>query len=188
MEAGTVWVVARPAVANDTDGEVSNEYLTNGTSLKGLTGSDGTVDSQYYFALGAFIAALDNKVMMKGTQEKPGDAESKKKADAPSPSKRVKKEMNAAERTKKPSYNNAPPPTQQPEGGAGSAKPKCLRCFGGGGGGYHEKQPEQCRAGYKHVKLEPGYHEGKLSSNKWWEVENAAIRMYNLKNCFKGSD
>ncbi|KAK3273782.1 hypothetical protein CYMTET_17992 [Cymbomonas tetramitiformis] len=114
-----------------------------------------------------------------------GDIENKKKADAPSPSKKIKKEVNAAERAKKPSYNNAPPPAQQPEGGAGNAKPKCRRCFGGG---FHEKQPEQCRAGYKHVKLEPGYHEGKLSANKWWEVENAAIRMYNLKNCFKNSD
>ncbi|KAK3270049.1 hypothetical protein CYMTET_21533 [Cymbomonas tetramitiformis] len=36
----------------------------------GAHGSDGTVDSQYYFALRAFIAALDNKFMMKGTQEK----------------------------------------------------------------------------------------------------------------------
>ncbi|KAK3283729.1 hypothetical protein CYMTET_8589 [Cymbomonas tetramitiformis] len=89
--------------------------------------------------------------------------EDKKKADAPSPSKKIKKEVNAAERTKKPSYNNAPPPAQQTEGSAGNTKPKCRRCFGGG---FHEKQPEQCRAGYKHVKLEPGYHEGKLSSNK----------------------
>ncbi|KAK3275651.1 hypothetical protein CYMTET_16234 [Cymbomonas tetramitiformis] len=69
-EQGTVWVVARPFVGTDADGEVSNEYLTSGTSLKGLTGGDGTIDSQYYFALGAFIAELDSKFMMKGTQEK----------------------------------------------------------------------------------------------------------------------
>ncbi|KAK3265525.1 hypothetical protein CYMTET_25798 [Cymbomonas tetramitiformis] len=269
MEPGAVWVVARPVTAQDTDGEISDEYLANGISLKGLTGPDGTIDSQYYFALRAFVAALDNKFMMKGTQEKVdlltckpqepgqdgltyvkmcqrremqlntgkvvtdaalrtfvedcverlrikvyfqtrvseqlrvqfpppnkvtwkdlevivevqdklkndaeawiltflqeitrrcgcryscweaaqhgldlkairgsikkmaavadaqhGDTESRKRADAPSPSKKIKKEVSAAERTKKPPYNNAPPPTQQPEGGAGNAKPKCLR-------------------------------------------------------------
>ncbi|KAK3284341.1 hypothetical protein CYMTET_8003 [Cymbomonas tetramitiformis] len=65
------------------------------------------------------------------TDGKHGDIEDKKKADAPSPSKKIRKEVNAAERTKKPSYNKAPPPAQQPGG---------------------------------------------------------AIRMYNLKSCFKNSD
>ncbi|KAK3260981.1 hypothetical protein CYMTET_30086 [Cymbomonas tetramitiformis] len=63
------------------------------------------------------------------TDGQPGDVEKKKKADAPSPSKKVKKEVNAAERTKKPSYNNAPPPAQQPEGSAGNTKPKSIRMY-----------------------------------------------------------
>ncbi|KAK3266408.1 hypothetical protein CYMTET_24965 [Cymbomonas tetramitiformis] len=68
----TVWDMIPSLLAGeDADGEVSNEYLTNGTSLKGLIGTaDGTIDSQYYFALRASIAALDNKFLMKGTQEK----------------------------------------------------------------------------------------------------------------------
>ncbi|KAK3252562.1 hypothetical protein CYMTET_38143 [Cymbomonas tetramitiformis] len=69
-EQGTVWVVARPCVGTDTDGEVSNAYLTGGTSLKGLTGGDGTIDSQYSFALRVSIAELDSKFMMKEPQEK----------------------------------------------------------------------------------------------------------------------
>ncbi|KAK3242037.1 hypothetical protein CYMTET_48249 [Cymbomonas tetramitiformis] len=110
-----------------------------------------------------------------------GDPESKKKVDTP-PSKKIKKEVNAAERSKKQTYNNAPPPA---EGSRANDKPKCLRCFGGG---WHESSPEQCRCGYTHTKLPAGFHEGKLGSSKWWEVEIAAIRMYNLKNCFKNSD
>ncbi|KAK3235225.1 hypothetical protein CYMTET_54552 [Cymbomonas tetramitiformis] len=70
MNAGATWVIARPATAQDAHGEVSNEYRTNGTSLKGLTGQDGIHDTQYFYALRGFIAALDKKFMMKGTQEK----------------------------------------------------------------------------------------------------------------------
>ncbi|KAK3235224.1 hypothetical protein CYMTET_54551 [Cymbomonas tetramitiformis] len=33
-----------------------------------------------------------------------------------------------------------------------------------------------------------GYHESRLGSSKWWDAENAAIRMYNLKNRFKNSE
>ncbi|KAK3272762.1 hypothetical protein CYMTET_18959 [Cymbomonas tetramitiformis] len=110
-----------------------------------------------------------------------GDPGSKKKVDIP-PSKKMKKEVNAAGRSKNQAYNNAPPPA---EGSRANDKPKCLRCVGGG---WHESSPEQCRCGYKHTKLPAGFHEGKLGSSKWWEVENAAIRMYNLKNCFKNSD
>ncbi|KAK3276903.1 hypothetical protein CYMTET_15054 [Cymbomonas tetramitiformis] len=70
MNAGTTWAIARPATNQDAQGEVSNDYLTDGTSLKVLTGHDGTRDMQYFYALRGFIAALDKKFMMKGTQEK----------------------------------------------------------------------------------------------------------------------
>ncbi|KAK3270242.1 hypothetical protein CYMTET_21347 [Cymbomonas tetramitiformis] len=110
-----------------------------------------------------------------------GDPEGKKKVDT-SPSKKMKKEVNVAERATKPTYNNAPPPAERSRT---NDKRKCLRCFGGG---WHESNPEQCRSGYKHAKLPAGYHEGKLGSSKWWEAENAAIRMYNLKNRFKNSE
>ncbi|KAK3250351.1 hypothetical protein CYMTET_40265 [Cymbomonas tetramitiformis] len=322
MNTGTTWVVARPVTNQDAQGEVSNDYLTDGTSLKGLTGHDGTRDTQYFYALRGFIAALDKKFMMKGTQEKvdlltqkpqevgqdgltymkmcqrremqlntgkvlsdeelrtfiedcvenlrikvfqtrvkeqlraqfpppnrvtwkdlesiievqdklkgdaeswiltflqeitrrcgcqystwearqhgldlkaiknsikkiesagegqPGELESSKKAETP-PSKKMKKEVNVAERTKKTSYNKTPPPA---EGTRTNDKPKCLRCFGGG---WHESDPEQCRSGYKHVKMPAGFHESRLGSSKWWGAENAALRMYNLKNRFKSSD
>ncbi|KAK3281301.1 hypothetical protein CYMTET_10903 [Cymbomonas tetramitiformis] len=322
MNTGTTWVIARPVTNQDTQGEVSDEYLTDGTSLKGLTGRDGTRDTQYFYALRGFIAALDKKFMMKGTQEKvdlltqkpqevgqdgltymkmcqrremqlntgkvlsdeelrtfiedcvdnlrikvfqtrvkeqlraqfpppnrvtwkdleaivevqdklKGDAESwiltflqeitrrcgcqystwearqhgldlkaiknsikkiessevaqsgepenSKKVDTP-PSKKMKKEVNVAERAKKASYNKTPPPA---EGVRTNDKPKCLRCFGGG---WHESDPEQCRSGYKHVKMPAGFHESRLGSSKWWDAENAALRMYNLKNRFKNSD
>ncbi|KAK3245894.1 hypothetical protein CYMTET_44555 [Cymbomonas tetramitiformis] len=323
MNVGTTWVIARPAADQDAQGEVSTEYQTDGTSLKGLTGQNGTRDMQYFYALRGFIAALDKKFMMKGTQEKvdlltqkpqvelgqdgltymkmcqrremqlntgkvlsdeelrtfiedcvenlrikifqtrvkeqlraqfpppnrvtwkdleaiievqdklkndaeswiltflqeitrrcgcqystwearqhgldlkaiknsikkiesagegqSGDPENNKKGEA-SPSKKMKKEVNVAERTKKLAYNKTPPPA---EGGRTSDKPKCLRCFGGG---WHESDPEQCRSGYKHVKMPAGYHESRLGSSKWWDAENAALRMYNLKNRFKNSD
>ncbi|KAK3274948.1 hypothetical protein CYMTET_16901 [Cymbomonas tetramitiformis] len=323
MNTGTTWVIARPVTNQDAQGEVySNDYLTDGTSLKGLTGHDGTRDTQYFYALRGFIAALDKKFMMKGTQEKvdllsqkpqevgqdgltymkmcqrremqlntgkvlsdeelrtfiedyvenlrikvfqtrvkeqlraqfpppnrvtwkdlesiievqdklkgdaeswiltflqeitrrcgcqystwearqhgldlkaiknsikkiesagegqPGELESSKKAETP-PSKKMKKEVNVAERAKKTSYNKTPPPA---EGVRTNDKPKCLRCFGGG---WHESDPEQCRSGYKHVKMPAGFHESRLGSSKWWDAENAALRMYNLKNRFKNSD
>ncbi|KAK3247547.1 hypothetical protein CYMTET_42952 [Cymbomonas tetramitiformis] len=283
MNAGATWVIARPATNNDAEGEVSDDYLTDGTSLKGLTEHDGTRDMQYFYALRGFIAALDKKFMMKGTQEKvdlltqkpqevgqdgltymkmcqrremqlstgkqlsdaelrtyiedcdklkndaeswiliflqeitrrcgcqystwearqhgldlkaiknsirkieaaqggqSGDLEDSKKAETP-PSKKMKKEVNVAERTKKPSYNKTPPPAESTRT---NDKPKCLRCFGGG---WHESEPEQCRSGYKHVKMPAGYHEDRLGSSKWWDAENAALRMYNLKNRFKSSD
>ncbi|KAK3281563.1 hypothetical protein CYMTET_10652 [Cymbomonas tetramitiformis] len=266
LNAGASWIIARPATDQDADGEVSAEYRTHGTSLKGLTGHDGTHDSQYFFALRGFIAALDKKFMMTGTQEKvdllaqkpqepgqdgltymkmcqrrevqlntgkvvtdetlrtyiedcvenlrikifqtrvkeqlraqypppnkvtwkdleaivevqdklkndveswiltflqeitrrcgcqystwearqhgldlkaiknsikkvesvvegqPGDPEGKNKVDTP-PSKKMRKEVNVAERAKKPAYNNAPPPAE-----SSRDKPKCLRSFGG---------------------------------------------------------
>ncbi|KAK3264709.1 hypothetical protein CYMTET_26565 [Cymbomonas tetramitiformis] len=51
------------------DMEVSDEYLTSGTSKKGLTGTDGTdgtEDTQYYWALRAFVAELDQKFVSSG--------------------------------------------------------------------------------------------------------------------------
>ncbi|KAK3268836.1 hypothetical protein CYMTET_22680 [Cymbomonas tetramitiformis] len=82
--------------------------------------------------LKAIIGSI-KKVDAVVTDGQHGDIEDKKKADAPSPSKKIKKEVNAAERAKKPSYNNAPPPAQQPEGGAGNTKPNAgeLRMTGG---------------------------------------------------------
>ncbi|KAK3234447.1 hypothetical protein CYMTET_55293 [Cymbomonas tetramitiformis] len=80
---------------------------------------------------------------------RPGDPEGKKKVDTP-PLKKMRKEVNVAERAKKPAYNNAPPPAK-----SSRDKPKCPRCFGGG---WHESNPEQCKSGYKHVKLPAGYH------------------------------
>ena len=70
MEANSTWQVARPTVNGDVEGEVSDEYLTVGISLKGLIGTDGTEDTQYYWALRAFVAELEEKFLMKGTQEK----------------------------------------------------------------------------------------------------------------------
>ncbi|KAK3274406.1 hypothetical protein CYMTET_17417 [Cymbomonas tetramitiformis] len=311
MNPGTTWVIARPATAQDAQGEVSNEYLTDGTSLKGLTGQDGTHDTQYFYALRGFIAALDKKFMMKGTQEKvdlltqkpqelgqdgltymkmcqrremqlttgkvlndealrtfiedcvenlrikifqtrvkeqlraqfpppnrvtwkdleaiievqdklkndaeawiltfleeitrrcgcqystwearqhgldlkaiknsirkiesavegqSGDPETSKKADT-SPSKKMKKEVNVAERAKKPAYNKTPPSA---EGSRTNDKPKCLRCFGGG---WHESDPEQCRSGYKHVKMPAG---GILVTD-WQQLSNDEKDKYRAK-------
>ncbi|KAK3288007.1 hypothetical protein CYMTET_4513 [Cymbomonas tetramitiformis] len=70
MESGTTWCVSRPVIQGDAEGEVSDEYLTVGISLKGLIGTDGTEDTQYYWALRAFVAELEEKFLMKGTQEK----------------------------------------------------------------------------------------------------------------------
>ncbi|KAK3242297.1 hypothetical protein CYMTET_48000 [Cymbomonas tetramitiformis] len=75
----------------------------------------------------------------------PGDPEGKKKVDTP-PSKKMRKEVNVAERDKKPAYNNAPPPAE-----SSRDKPTCLRCFGGG---WHESNPEQCKSGYTHLSNE----------------------------------
>ncbi|KAK3241073.1 hypothetical protein CYMTET_49130 [Cymbomonas tetramitiformis] len=109
------------------------------------------------------IKAIKNSIKKAESvvEGQPGDPEGKKKVDTP-PSKKMRKEVNVAERAKKPAYNNAPPPVE-----SSRDQPKCLRYFGGG---WHESNPEQ------------------RSSSKWWEVENAALRMYNLKNCFKDSD
>ncbi|KAK3234068.1 hypothetical protein CYMTET_55671 [Cymbomonas tetramitiformis] len=57
--------------ANDADGERGGrDYLTEGTSTRGLTGVDGTGDAHYFWALRAFVAELEAKFLMKGTKEK----------------------------------------------------------------------------------------------------------------------
>ncbi|KAK3261196.1 hypothetical protein CYMTET_29883 [Cymbomonas tetramitiformis] len=131
---------------------------------------------QHGLDLKAIRASIKKVNAVSDTQHE--DSEGKKRVETPSPSKKIKKEVNNAERAKK-TYHSIPPP------GNGGTEGKCLRYFGGG---FHCKQPEACRAGYKLVELEPGYHEGKLSSDKWWEAENAAIKMYNLKICFRNSN
>ncbi|KAK3235481.1 hypothetical protein CYMTET_54315 [Cymbomonas tetramitiformis] len=71
MEPESVWGVAKVCTNADSEGEVSQEYLTcAGTSLRGLIGRDGSLYTQYYWAPRAFIAELDSKFMMKGAQEK----------------------------------------------------------------------------------------------------------------------
>ncbi|KAK3237973.1 hypothetical protein CYMTET_51982 [Cymbomonas tetramitiformis] len=69
-EQGSVWRVAKVFEDGDSGGEVSLEYSTSGTSLRGPTGGDCTIDTQHYWALRALIAELESKFMMKGTQEK----------------------------------------------------------------------------------------------------------------------
>ncbi|KAK3284982.1 hypothetical protein CYMTET_7401 [Cymbomonas tetramitiformis] len=58
------------AVDGDADGEVSGEWRTVGPSIKGLTGVDETEETHYFWALRGFIAALEAKLLMKGTKEK----------------------------------------------------------------------------------------------------------------------
>ncbi|KAK3264070.1 hypothetical protein CYMTET_27165 [Cymbomonas tetramitiformis] len=70
-DAGSAWYVARKFRDGDVDGEESDEYMNVGTSaLRGLTGSDNTEDTMYYWALRLFVAKLDSKFMLKGTKEK----------------------------------------------------------------------------------------------------------------------
>ncbi|KAK3234983.1 hypothetical protein CYMTET_54790 [Cymbomonas tetramitiformis] len=70
-------------------------------------------------------------------------ADANKQAGTPSPSKKIKKEVNNAERLKKP---------------------------------------------YSKAEVPAGFHEKMLDSEKRWQSENAAMRMYNLRNNFKNSD
>ncbi|KAK3275482.1 hypothetical protein CYMTET_16389 [Cymbomonas tetramitiformis] len=67
---GTTWSVAKVFEEGDRDGEESEEYLTEGTSVRGLTGTDGSEESMYYCALRLFVAELDAKFMLKGDKEK----------------------------------------------------------------------------------------------------------------------
>ncbi|KAK3263392.1 hypothetical protein CYMTET_27796 [Cymbomonas tetramitiformis] len=105
-------------------------------------------------------------------------ADAKKQAGTPSPSKKIKKEVNNAERLKKP-YSKVPLPA------TGGAEGKCAFCFGGS---YHADQPRTCRTGYTQAEVPAGFHEKMLGSEKRWQSENAAMMMYNLKNNFKNSD
>ncbi|KAK3277909.1 hypothetical protein CYMTET_14118 [Cymbomonas tetramitiformis] len=68
--AGTTWTVAKAYKDGDLDGEESEEYLEEGTSIRGLTGPDGREESMYYWALRLFVAELDAKFMLKGDKEK----------------------------------------------------------------------------------------------------------------------
>ncbi|KAK3238009.1 hypothetical protein CYMTET_51946 [Cymbomonas tetramitiformis] len=70
MQPGVTWAVCRRVQDGDVDGEVSDEWETEGTSTKGLTGTDGTEDAHYFWALRAFVAELEAKFLMKGTKEK----------------------------------------------------------------------------------------------------------------------
>ncbi|KAK3287527.1 hypothetical protein CYMTET_4973 [Cymbomonas tetramitiformis] len=70
LKPGTTWAVCRRVQDGDIDGELSDEWEEEGTSTKGLTGTDGTEDSHYFWALRAFVAELEAKFLMKGTKEK----------------------------------------------------------------------------------------------------------------------
>ncbi|KAK3248164.1 hypothetical protein CYMTET_42364 [Cymbomonas tetramitiformis] len=71
MKVGETRIVCRPVEADDADGEQGgHEWLTEGTSTRGLTGVDGTEDTHYFWALRAFVAELEAKFLMKGTKEK----------------------------------------------------------------------------------------------------------------------
>ncbi|KAK3273479.1 hypothetical protein CYMTET_18271 [Cymbomonas tetramitiformis] len=70
LKPGTTWAVCRRVEDGDIDGELSDEWEEEGTSTKGLTGTDGTEDSHYFWALRAFVAELEAKFLMKGTKEK----------------------------------------------------------------------------------------------------------------------
>ncbi|KAK3252873.1 hypothetical protein CYMTET_37834 [Cymbomonas tetramitiformis] len=67
---GATWAVCKVFEEGDADGEQSDEWESEGTSTKGLTGTDGTEDSHYFWSLRAFIAELEAKFLMKGTKEK----------------------------------------------------------------------------------------------------------------------
>ncbi|KAK3240385.1 hypothetical protein CYMTET_49747 [Cymbomonas tetramitiformis] len=68
--AGSTWTVAKAYQDGDHDGQESEEYRTEGTSIKGLTGPDGKEESMYFWALRLFVAELDAKFMLKGDKEK----------------------------------------------------------------------------------------------------------------------
>ncbi|KAK3277921.1 hypothetical protein CYMTET_14104 [Cymbomonas tetramitiformis] len=70
LAPGSTWAVCKVFEEGDADGEESDEWESEGTSTKGLTGTDGTEDSHYFWALRAFIAELEAKFLMKGTKEK----------------------------------------------------------------------------------------------------------------------
>ncbi|KAK3287571.1 hypothetical protein CYMTET_4920 [Cymbomonas tetramitiformis] len=70
LAPGATWAVCKVFEDGDADGEQSDEWESEGTSTKGLTGTDGTEDSHYCWALRAFIAELEAKFLMKGTKEK----------------------------------------------------------------------------------------------------------------------
>ncbi|KAK3252670.1 hypothetical protein CYMTET_38051 [Cymbomonas tetramitiformis] len=71
MTGGATWAVCKRFQEGDADGELSGEWENEGTSTtKGLTGTDGTEDSHYFWALRAFVAELEAKFLMKGTKEK----------------------------------------------------------------------------------------------------------------------
>ncbi|KAK3234156.1 hypothetical protein CYMTET_55585 [Cymbomonas tetramitiformis] len=236
MEPGAVWVVARPASVSDTDGEVSDEYLTSGTSLKGLTGGDGTIDSQYYFVLRAFIAALDSKFMMKGTQEKvdlltckPQEAGQdgltyvkmcQRREMQLNTGKAVTDEVmrtfieDCVERLRirifktrvmeqlrvqfppsnKVTWKDLEGIVEVQDRIKNDAESWILTLLQEiarrpGRNVYAALEGASMRSIPKTTGLDTSTSSsGNLSSGKWWEAENAAIRMYNLKNCFKDSD
>ncbi|KAK3246775.1 hypothetical protein CYMTET_43700 [Cymbomonas tetramitiformis] len=70
LDRDAVWVVARKDTAEDAEGEVSDEYLHNGNSLVGLTGSDGLESTMFYWVLRKFVYELNKRFLMRGTKEK----------------------------------------------------------------------------------------------------------------------
>ncbi|KAK3243650.1 hypothetical protein CYMTET_46707 [Cymbomonas tetramitiformis] len=99
----------------------------------------------------------------------------KQQSGSPSQSKKIKKKINSAERTKK-HYSKVPSPAATGSDG------RCLHCFGGS---YHATKPTTCFTGYREVEVPPGFHEKILVSTKKYQSEDAAMRMYNIKNNFE---
>jgi hypothetical protein len=61
LDMGQTWTVSKVVEDGDEDGEISDEWITVGISLRGLTGVDGSDETMYFWALRAFIAELDDK-------------------------------------------------------------------------------------------------------------------------------
>ncbi|KAK3279137.1 hypothetical protein CYMTET_12963 [Cymbomonas tetramitiformis] len=68
MKRGSTWRVARPATVYYEEGEVSDEYLHNGNSLRGLMEKDGFESTMNYWALRKFVYELNKRVPYAGHQ------------------------------------------------------------------------------------------------------------------------
>ncbi|KAK3286880.1 hypothetical protein CYMTET_5596 [Cymbomonas tetramitiformis] len=70
LMASHAYHVLKDLTERDSFRGSSDEWESEGTSTKGLTGTDGTEDSHHFWALRAFVAELEAKFLMKGTKEK----------------------------------------------------------------------------------------------------------------------
>jgi len=133
---------------------------------------------------GVDLVLLNNQIkkhaLVKAGAGTVGDQVPEEKKKQPVTSGKGKWEAAAGERQK--DYSKTPPPTPTPpKGSQKGADIYCQFCYGGR---QHASNPADCWTGSSTATVPKDFHTSRLSSTKFYEAQNARMRLYNIKYRF----